>query len=189
MSGVRSFDESQVEIKELLNQFYDQPVGHAELGEFSSLDFVPAPYDSLLDHNAHMTVTVESHYGESVDVVVHRCQTNTEANGKQWYAREITLVTSQSKRIVQYGIVRLNIAALAPEVWQQIESQQIPLGRVLIQHNVLREVQLCGLWQVKAGPSLAKRMSLNVGDRLYGRTALIYCDGAPAIELLEIVTP
>jgi hypothetical protein len=28
-----------------------------------------------------------------------------------------------------------------------------------------------------------------VGDVMYGRTALIYCDGAPAIELLEIVAP
>jgi chorismate-pyruvate lyase len=163
--------------------------GNSQLADFEAVDSVPTPYDQLLDHNAHMTVTVESHYGELVDVHVHRCQTTKDSAGKFWYGREITLVTSQSKQIVQYGIVRLNIESLAPEVWQLIESQQVPLGRALIQHNVLREVQLCGLWKVLAGVSLAGLMHLSIGSVLYGRTALIYCDGAPAIELLEIVSP
>ncbi|MFK8112102.1 MAG: hypothetical protein AB8B91_07855 [Rubripirellula sp.] len=182
-------DESQVDICELLDEFYREPVGHAHLANFEAVESVPAPYDKLLDHNAHMTVTVESHYGESVDVEVHRCQSTHDSAGQKWYGREITLVTSKSRTIVQYGIVRLNVGALAPEVWKLIESQQIPLGRALIQHNVLREVQLCGLWKVLAGTSLAGLMHRRMGDTLYGRTALIYCDGAPAIELLEIVAP
>jgi hypothetical protein len=64
-----------------------------------------------------------------------------------------------------------------------------PRGRVLNDNDVLREVQMCGLWRVQAGPSLAAMMHLRVGEILYGRTALIYCHGAPAIELLEIVAP
>jgi chorismate-pyruvate lyase len=131
-----------------------------------------------------MTVTVESYYGESVDVLVHR--TDRKDN---WYSREITLVTSQSRRIVQYGIVRLNIDTLETEVWQQIESEEVPLGRVLIQHNVLREVELCELWKINAGPCLAAMLHRSIGEAVYGRTALIHCDGEPAIELLEIVAP
>ncbi len=184
MRGVTSSDDSSVDINELLDEFYDQPIGHSQLGEFEAVASVPAPYDRLLDHHAHMTVTVESHYGKSVDVHVHRHQQRDA-----WYAREITLVTHQSRRIVQYGIVRLKPSALGAKVWKEIEDQSTPLGRVLIQNNVLREVQLCGLWRVSAGPSLAGMMHLRVGDLLYGRTALIYCDGAPAIELLEIVAP
>jgi chorismate-pyruvate lyase len=131
-----------------------------------------------------MTVTVEAFYGQKVEVHVHRFHQRAD-----WYAREITLVTSKSRRIVQYGIVRLNIRSLEPHVWKQIEEQSQPLGRVLIDNQVLREVQLFGLWRVNAGPSLAGLMHLRVGELLYGRTALIYCDGAPAIELLEIVSP
>ena len=86
-----------------------------------------------------------------------------------------------------YGIVRLNIDALDPVVWERIESQTVPLGRVLIEHNVLREVQLCELWEITAGPSLAKCAHVEQGQVVYGRTALIYCDGEHAIELLEIV--
>ncbi|MBD55168.1 MAG: hypothetical protein CMM05_08860 [Rhodopirellula sp.] len=184
MTEVAFSDDSRIDIRDLLNEFYSEPIGHSQLGEFTSVTKVLAPCDSLLDHHAHMTVTVESHYGEKVNVVVHRCH-----RSDAWYSREITLVTEHTGRIVQYGIVRLDTRALDTEVWKQIESQTTPLGRVLIEHNVLREVQLCGLWEVQAGNSLADLMQLDVGSQVYGRTALIYCNRAPAIELLEIVSP
>lgn len=184
MSGVKSSDDPRVDIHQLLDEFYAPPLGHSQLGEFESVDSVPQPYDSLLDHHEHMTVTVESFYGESVDVQVHRCHTQDN-----WYSREITLVTETSRQVVQYGIVRLDISTLEGHVWKKIESQTVPLGRVLIENNVLREVQMCGLWRVSAGPELASLLGIAVGDPLFGRTALIYCDGAPAIELLEIVAP
>ena len=182
MNSALSRDDSRVKIEQLLDQFYGRPPGYQQLGDFESVAEVPPPYDALLNHHKHMTVTVESHYGEPVDVVVH--QTGRTDN---WYSREITLVTTQSRRIVQYGIVRLNIDALETEVWRQIESQQTPLGRVLIQHNVLREVELCELWRINAGPCLAALLRQSIGETVYGRTALIHCDGEPAIELLEIV--
>ncbi|MBL6723951.1 MAG: hypothetical protein ISQ09_02565 [Rubripirellula sp.] len=173
---------SQVNHRELLDEFYGSPLGHRQLGEFESMKELPRPYDVLLNHNAHMTVTVESHAKEAVDVQVHACHRHDN-----WYSREITLITQRSKKVVQYGIVRLDVSKLAPIVWQQIESQAMPLGRVLIQHNVLREVELCELWKVTAGPVLAERMEQPTGAELYGRTALIYCNREPAIELLEIV--
>jgi len=184
MSEVASSDESRIDIRNLLDEFYREPVGHSQLGEFRSVAKVPEPYDGLLHHHAHMTVTVESHYKEKVNVVVHRCH-RTEA----WYSREITLVTQDTGRIVQYGIVRLDTRTLDDKVWKQIESQTTPLGRVLIENDVLREVQLCGLWEVQPGSSLAELMQFETGKQVYGRTALIYCDKAPAIELLEIVSP
>jgi len=184
MSPALSREDARVKIEELLDQFYGPPQAYQQLGCFSSCDRVPAPYDALLDHNEHMTVTVESFYGELVEVIVHQTDRH-----QQWYAREITLVTQDSRRVVQYGIVRLNIDALDQEVWRQIENQAMPLGRVLIQHNVLREVVLCELWRIAAGPSLAGLLQRPLGETMYGRTALIYCDGEPAIELLEIVTP
>ena len=184
MTKVAFSDDSRIDIRDLLNEFYSEPIGHSQLGTFASVAKVPAPYDVLLDHHAHMTVTVESHYGEKVNVGVHRCHRNAA-----WYSREITLVTERSGRIVQYGIVRLDTGALDEDVWKQIESQSTPLGRVLIEHNVLREVQLCGLWDVQAGDALADLMQVDVGSQVFGRTALIYCNRTPAIELLEIVSP
>jgi chorismate-pyruvate lyase len=183
---------TEVDLVSLLDEFYgdiagdftsDGQLGHSQLGTFTRVDQVPAPYDKLLDHDQHMTVTVEAFHKEPVNVSVHRH--NQHDN---YYSREITLVTRQSKRIVQYGIVRLSMSAFDEPVWQKIESQQIPLGRVLIENNVMRHVQLQQLWEIKAGPCLAEKMHAVIGQTFYGRTALIYCDGNPTIELLEIVS-
>jgi hypothetical protein len=60
---------------------------------------------------------------------------------------------------------------------------------VLIDHNVLREVQLASLYRVVPGPDLCQLFGLPASLATYGRTAFIYCDGFPAVELLEIVPP
>jgi chorismate-pyruvate lyase len=65
----------------------------------------------------------------------------------------------------------------------------VPLGRVLIEHNVMRNVRLLSLWQIEPGAELRQLFKLPEAERCYGRTALIYCNGVPAVELLEIVTP
>ena len=183
-----SREDAKVKIEDLLGEFYDPDTGYSELGSCSSTTDLQEPYNSLLNHHAHMTVTVESHHGDQVDVVVHRHHRKQDNSG-DWYVREITLQTQSQGKVVQYGIVRLNVGALAPEVWEKIESREIPLGRVLIEHNVLREVQLCELWKIVSGPKLSEYLGTQVGQVVYGRTALIYCDGEPAIELLEVVTP
>ncbi|QDT59550.1 hypothetical protein SV7mr_20580 [Stieleria bergensis] len=186
MAGLIPQDDARVDIQLLLAEFYDAANQFSQLGKCEATDAPPEPYNKLLNHHAHMTVTVESHHQDSVDVVVHRHHRHQD-QGHDWYSREITLKTHRSGKVVQYGIVRLDVNTLAPQVWAEIESRQIPLGRVLIQHNVLREVQLCGLWKFSAGPQLATHLACQEGDTLFGRTALIYCDGEPAIELLEIV--
>lgn len=131
-----------------------------------------------------MTVTVESHHGDSVDVEVLR----SEVVGDE-YRREILLRTHRTQRVVQYGIVRLRTKYLSAAPREEILHEQKPLGRVLIEHNVLREIELFALHHVTCGPALAKFFSVPEGTVTYGRTALIYCDHDPAIELLEIVSP
>ena len=90
---------------------------------------------------------------------------------------------------MQFGIVRLDLDKLQPAVRTAIEARQTPLGHVLIQHNVLRQVQLAALWKVLPGPELRGLLNCPAPLPTYGRTAMIYCDGEPAVELLEIVAP
>ena len=85
--------------------------------------------------------------------------------------------------------MRLDFQAVSPEVRREIESQSTPLGRILIQHNVLREVHLTKLWKVTSGEDLRRLFNLSSGQITYGRTAVIHFGGEPAVELLEIVTP
>jgi len=173
-----------VDLQTLVRLFYGQTPD--ELGCFESVTAaeMSPTYRDLLDHHSHMTIAVESFCGSKVDVTVFRA-----IKDSHWYGREISLVSKASGKTVQYGIVRLRPQLLQSDVWQEIEAGQTPLGQVLIDHNVFRQVERVALWKVVAGEALAARLQMPPGEVTYGRTARIFCDGEPAIELLEIVAP
>ena len=172
-----------VNLDALLTQFY-APGDRDSIGVFREVESLPDPLSGLLDHEHHMTVTVETYHGGPVDVEVLRA-----ARSGDWYSREILLRRSRDHAVVQYGIVRMLTTAVRPEVWARIESKTVPLGRVLIEHGVLRQVQLCRLWNIEPGPKLASFLDLDPQTPVAGRTALIHCNHQPAIELLEVVRP
>lgn len=156
------------------------------LGRFSevSVEAVPEPYRRLLAHNDHMTVAMEDYHGGPVDVrVLRRHATDVH------YAREILLARQSDAAVVQYGIMRVNFAYLPREVQDKIQAEETPLGRILIEHNVLRRVQLFSLRRVELGEALHQHFQHPQSAIAYGRTALIECNQVPAIELLEIVRP
>jgi chorismate-pyruvate lyase len=157
-----------------------------DLGQFVEVrdDEMPPVYQRLLAHDGHMTVTVEEFHHSPVNVSVHDKRKSAEH-----YSRKILLSRKSDGRVVQFGIVRLTLAYLSPEVQAEIISETTPLGRVLIQHNVLRQVHLVSLWRVTPGPDLQRLFHLDGPQVTYGRTALIECDHEPAVELIEIVTP
>ena len=156
----------------------------ADLGIFqvTSAKTVPEPYRGLLVHNQHMTVTMERFYGGPVDVRVLQA-----GRDGSHYMRTSLLVRPTDRRILQFGLIRLNFDLLNQDVRREIEAQNTPLGRVLIQHGVMRDIELISLWRVQPGNEL--RQWFGLGQATYGRTAIIHCDGEPAIELLEIAAP
>ena len=143
---------------------------------------MPDGYRSLLDHHAHMTVTLEEYHKSAVDVSVLR----TDRSGLH-YSREIQLTRQSDGGVVLYGIVRLNLSLLAEAIQREIESESTPLGADSNSAWRLRTVKLLSLWQIETGSRLNKIFALPETKTIHGRTALIYCDSVPAIELLEIV--
>jgi hypothetical protein len=171
------------DLQALLSLFYPDP---AELGHFARIGTtdMPLDYQTLLAHQNHMTVTVEHFYHSPVDVRV--LATNIVGDH---YARKILLSRQSDGKVVQFGIVRLDFRHLSTAVRQAIQQQGTPLGRILIEYNVLREVHLSRLWRVETGPDLASLFAVAPGTVTYGRTAIIDCNSEPAVELLEIVAP
>jgi chorismate-pyruvate lyase len=131
-----------------------------------------------------MTVTVEAHYGSPVDVRV----LESGFDGDQ-YHRRIVLTLHGTDRIVQYGLVRINLNLLDPAVRAEIVEQKTPLGRILIEHNVLRRVEPTGFYRVEPGPTLLRHMGLAKPQTMYGRTGVIFCNDQPAIAVLELLSP
>jgi chorismate-pyruvate lyase len=167
----------------LLGLFYDDADRLARFEKIEPAE-VPEPYATLLNHHEHMTVTVESFHGGPVNVNV--LQTHVTPTH---YARKILLKRASDDAVVMFGLVRLDMRCVDEPVRREIQSKKTPLGRILIEHNVLRQVELVGLWKVACGPDLEEYFGPNASNLTYGRTALIYCNGEPAVELLEIVAP
>lgn len=158
----------------------------ALLGQFEEIraDALPEPYRTLLAHHQHMTVAMERHHGGLVEVEVLASRRDGD-----YYSRKIVLRRHGDGQVVLFGIPRLNLPLLDDAVRQELLAERKPLGRLLIEHNVLREVQLGSLYRVQLGQDLAALFQQPAGQTTYGRTAFLYCDGYLAVELLEIVAP
>jgi hypothetical protein len=63
------------------------------------------------------------------------------------------------------------------------------LGRILIEHNVLREIEPTAYLRITPTPLLTNWFGLPEPQLTYGRLGIIHCDGQPAIEVLEILAP
>ncbi len=173
----------QDELKALTSLFPgDEPL--IEDAEHVPQALVPEPYRKLLAHDHHMTVAMEEYYGCPVDVRIIARREDGDI-----YSRRIVLVKSGTDEVVQFGLVRFDLRYVTPAVREEILKGDTPLGRVLINHNVLRHIDLGALLQITAGPGLARDLHMQVGGVTYGRLATIFCNRKPAVDLLEIPAP
>lgn len=167
-----------------LTTIFPGPEPFARQVEHIPSALTPEPYQQLLVHNHHMTVTMEQFY----DCKVHVHVLQKRLDGDQ-YCRKIVLTKGADGPIVQFGLVRFNFEVVTKPVRDEILSEQIPLGRVLITHNVLRHIDLGAILRITAGPGLAEAMKIEDGETTYGRLATIFCNHLPAVDLLEICAP
>jgi hypothetical protein len=159
----------------------------------------PEPYRGLLVHDHHMTVAMEKFHRHPV--TVHVLDRKEEEDG---YHRSSVLTIPETvaarttgrsgmlfaaERVLQFGAIRFNFEFVTHEVRDAIVSEQIPLGRVLIDHNVLRHIDLGAVLRILVGPGLAKLFGCPVGAETYGRLATIFCNRRPAVDLLEVSAP
>lgn len=158
---------------------------------FVSAEEVPQPYRSLLAHDEHMTVTMEEFHNSPVSVTV--LESVREGN---WYARKILLIDAAGE-VVQFGIMRFNFDWCSAEVRDKIIEGKTPLGRILIENNVLRRISTHALLRIVPNAEMRKHFDLNTDAMpltngnlaVYGRLATIFCNEEPAVNLLEVAAP
>jgi chorismate-pyruvate lyase len=181
--GVDGDHRLLVDALELVGLFYDSPEQLARFQHVGEAE-TPTAYRALLAHEDHMTVAVEDWHRSPVNLRVLSTRIT-----RSHYSRKILLLRRKDGAAVQFGIVRLNFDYLSRPIRQEIQAHQVPLGRILIQHNVMRNVELVALWKVTAGAELSRLFGEKDQVSTYGRTAIIHCNGKAAIEVLEIVAP
>jgi len=145
-------------------------------------DALPQSYQRLLVHENHMTLALEEFFGKPVRLhVIARRQRDKE------YARMILLSLDGTNQFVEFGIVRLRLDVLNDEVRSEILAGVTPLGRILVEHDVLRRIQPTHYLEITPHEQLRGWLGITSTEPIYGRLATIYCDGLPAIDLLEVV--
>ncbi|HLQ45067.1 MAG TPA: hypothetical protein VK137_10085, partial [Planctomycetaceae bacterium] len=142
------------ELKALIGLFpNDRPL--IERAEHIPSAMTPEPYRTMLVHDQHMTVTMESYHKSPVAVrVLARRQDGDN------YCRKIILLKQGTDEVVQFGIVRFDLKTVSAAVREEIRSEQIPLGRILIEHNVLRHIDLGAILRITAGPRLSAHLNM-----------------------------
>ena len=143
---------------------------------------IPAPERRLLAHREHMTEVLQAHHGQAVNVHVQDYKLDGD-----WYTRKIILTPGRDERIIECGIVRLDFRTMSKQVRDEILERRNPLGAILMEHNVLRWIE--PLWFVQLPPAsdVIRLFGIENPTPVWGRIAVIHCNGEPAIDLLEVV--
>src|SRR5262249_19145100 len=102
---------------------------------------------------------------------------------------KILLVHQATGKVVQFGIMRIDLDLTSPSVREAIVAERTPLGRILIEHDVLRRIEPTAFVRIQPGPAQLARFAMTQPQPLYGGLAFIHVDEKPAVELLEGVAP
>lgn len=90
---------------------------------------------------------------------------------------------------MQFGLVRIDLGVCPDAVRDAIVAGQTPLGRVLIEHDMLRRVEPVAFLRVSLSREMADWFRVPAGRETFGRLGVIYTGERPAVEVLEILSP
>ena len=143
---------------------------------------LPATARTLLAHGGHMTAALRKFYASSIqlEVIADR------AAGDE-YKRRILLAIGGPRRVVELGVVRIDLRFVPPAAKPVIMTKATPLGDVLATHNVLTKVTPRAFLRFRGGGAVVECFERGPSGEAFGRLGTIHCNGDEAIELLEVV--
>jgi chorismate-pyruvate lyase len=171
-------------LRQLFDLFADTRIVDVPDFDVVPPDQVPKPYNDLLVHDHHMTVTLERYHGRRVHLTVL-----ARRHSGNDYARMILLSLEGTGEIVEFGMFRMDLSCCDDAVQAAIVEGRTPLGRILIEHNVLRRIDPIAYLKIAPSHQLSAWFNTQSNQPIYGRLAFIYCNGQQAVELLEVVRP
>lgn len=152
-------------------------------GQTVTADTMSDQSRELLVHHMHMTKALLAYYNSPVEVQV--LERHHEGD---LYSRKISLTLKGTSRLVEYGLVRLDFRHISAAVRDEILHEKMPLGAILISHNILRRIMPRWFIKFPENSSILRWFNCQNKEPMFGRMGTIFCNGEPAIELCEIVT-
>ncbi len=182
-SNLLNCDTAQSALACLCDGFLSDTAQSLELRDVPP-DGMPDSCRGLLVHTGHMTEALEAYFGTPVELRVLQHYHNGDD-----LRREILLTLAGTDRVVEYGVVRMDLGYITEAARAEIVAQVRPLGEILIRHAVFRRIDPKWYFHVPADSALVQRhFGGQAAEGAFGRLGVIYCHHHPAIELLEVVT-
>jgi hypothetical protein len=168
----------------LLEDFYQTVPGqNPPDAEVVFPEGIPEPYRALLVHQRDMTSTLESYHGEEIRLRVLERKLTSD-----WLARHIVLEGALTGRPLEYGAIRINLAALSKEVQTQVIECRDPLGGILNSHGVRYDSCPGAFFRVQSTELIKQVLHQNDSQWLYGRcNCLSDFSGHTIAEVVEIL--
>lgn len=144
---------------------------------------LPEPDRRLLVHANDMTSTLAAFHGS---------QLRLEVLQQRWlddlYLREVFLRTSEGNRIVEYGVIAIDLEQFTPEQQTSITTGEIPLGGLLRRDQIPFESSPICYFSIETHLlEESHRRALN-GPECYGRfNQLAKPTGEPIAWIMEIL--
>ena len=173
-------NQPDVDLRGLLSTFGDD----GDFARFAQVDgeAVPQPFRRLLVHDQHMTVTLEAYHGGPVHLSVHDSVLRDDE-----YARKITLHARPDGPAVLLGIMKFDFRYCSAQTRDEIVGGSTPLGRILIEHDVLRHLSAGPYYRVSPHPARLLSLDVDLPAECHARLARINCNGGHAVQVLEII--
>jgi hypothetical protein len=148
-------------------------------------DDVPAPFHELLVHDSDMTPTLEKFHGERIFLNVISRQTRGD-----FYFREVILLTQRTRRPVEFGAIKINLALFPPPARRMILEEQEPLGSILADFKIPHTSRPKAFLRVQADSFIKGALQLSGDQVLYGRRNTLFDSQQRALaEIVEILPP
>ena len=154
-------------------------VTRAKILEAEELD---EPYRTLLAHDRDMTGTLETYFKQTMTLRVHI----KKIEGDSLY-RQVSLICANDGRPAEFGAIRIDLSCFDEETRGLVAACEIPLGRVLREHDVAYVSNPSAYLEVSPDELLGEALGVTHGP-LYGRkNELTMPDGRAIAQIIEIL--
>lgn len=148
-------------------------------------DDMPEPYRSLLVHERDMTRTLEQFHGSPIHLRVISSYREGDA-----YWRESVLELNGSGQPVEFGAIKIQLAALPEECRRLILAEYLPFGGILNDAGVRYTSRPSAFLRFEADGFMAESFGLTKGGHLYGRQNTLRNEAGNVLaEIVEILPP
>jgi chorismate-pyruvate lyase len=126
---------------------------------------MPRVYRQLLDHSNDMTSTLQRFHEEEI-----RVQVLASRRDDLCYAREVLLVTRDTRRTVEFGAIEIRLELFPAAAQREIFRAEMPLGTILRSFRIQYLSNPRAFFQIESDDLMNAALALPHTQTLYGRS-------------------